>query len=44
MLTRYFSKSFKLGFSGTWTENFQVYLDFEKAEKLEIKMPTSIGS
>ena len=30
-------KSFKLGFSSTWTENFQLYkLDLEKAEEPEI--------
>ena len=28
-----------------WTENFQMFkLDLEKAEELEIKLPTSIGS
>ena len=28
-----------------WTKNFQMYkLDLEKAEKPEIKLPTSIGS
>ena len=38
MLVRLSSKSFKLGFSSTWTKNFQMYkLDLEKAEKLEIK-------
>ena len=31
------SKSFKLGFSSTWTENFQMYkLDLEKAEEMHI--------
>ena len=36
---------FKLGFSSTWTENFQMYkLVLEKAEKPEIKLPTSVGS
>ena len=45
MLVRCCSISFKLGFNNTWTENFQVYkLDLEKAEELEIKLPTSIGS
>ena len=45
MLVRLCSKSFKLGFSITWTENFQVYkLDLEKAEEPEIKLPTFIGS
>ena len=39
------SKSFKLGFNSTWTQNFQMYkLDLEKAEEPEIKLPTSIGS
>ena len=34
-------KSFKLGFSSTWTENFQMYrLDSEMAEEPEIKLPT----
>ena len=38
-------KSFKLGFSSTWTENIQMHkLDLEKAEEPEIKMPTSTGS
>ena len=38
------AKSFKLGFSSTWTENFQLYkLDLEKAEELEIKLPIPIG-
>ena len=35
----------KLGFSSTCTKNFQMFkLDLEKAEELEIKLPTSIGS
>ena len=35
----------KPGFSNTWTVNFQMFkLDLEKAEKPEIKLPTSIGS
>ena len=38
-------KSFKLGFSSTWTENFQMYkLDLEKAEEPETKLPTCTGS
>ena len=38
-------KSFKLGFSSTWTENFQMYtLDLEKAEKSEIRLPTPTGT
>ena len=45
MLVRLCSKSFKLGFNGTWTENFHVYkLDLEKAEEPEIKLPTFVGS
>ena len=44
-LMRLCSKSFKLGFNSTWTENFQMYnLGLEKAEETEIKLPTSIGS
>ena len=35
MLARMYSKSFKLGFSGMWTENFQ---------ELEVKFPTYVGS
>ena len=45
MLVRLCSKSFKQGFSSTWTENFQMFkLDLEKAEEPEIKLPTSVGS
>ena len=45
MLARHCSKSLKLGFSNTLTENFQMYkLDLEKAEESEIKLPTSAGS
>jgi len=45
MLARSCSKSFKIGFNGIWTENFQMYkLGLEKAEEPEIKLPTSIGS
>ena len=41
MLVRLCSKSFKLGYSSTWTENFQMNrLDLEKAEELEIKLST----
>ena len=36
MLARLCSKSFKLGFSSTWTENFQMYkMDLEKAKESE---------
>ena len=45
MLVKLCSKSFKLGFSSTWTKNFQVYkLGLEKAEDPEIKLPTFVGS
>ena len=45
VLARLCWKSFKLGFSSIWTENFQVSkLDLEKAEEPEIKLPTSTGS
>ena len=38
-------KSFKSSFNSMWTENFQMFkLDLEKAEELEIKLPTSVGS
>ena len=41
MLACLCSKSFKLGFSSMWTENFQMYkLDLEKAEEPDIKLPT----
>ena len=39
------SKSFKLGFISTWTENLRMYkLDLEKAEEPEIKLPIPFGS
>ena len=45
MLARLCLKSFKLVFSSTWTENFQLYkLGFKEAEKPEIKLPTFIRS
>ena len=45
MLARLCSKSFKLGFNRTWTENFQMFkLDLEKAEERQIKLPTCTGS
>ena len=45
MLVKKFSKSFKLDFSRMWTEKFQMYkLGLEKAEEVEIKLPTSVGS
>ena len=44
MLVKLCSKSFKLGFSSMWTENFQIYkLGLEKIEELEIKLPTFVG-
>ena len=33
----------KWGFNSTWTKNFQMY-KLEKAQKPEIKMPTSVES
>jgi len=43
MLVRLYSKSFKLGFSITGTENFQMYkLDLEKAEEPKIKLLTLV--
>ena len=45
LLARLWSESFKLGFSSTWTENFQMYrLDLEKAEEPEIILQTFTGS
>ena len=45
LLVRLCSKSFKLGFSSTWTKNFQMFkLNLEKAEKPRIKLPTFVGS
>ena len=45
MLASLCSKSFKLGFSSMWTNNFQRYkLELEKAEESEIKLPTFVGS
>ena len=39
------SKSFKLGFNSSWTENFQTYkLDLEKAEKIETELPIATES
>ena len=41
MLVRLCSKSFKLGFSSMWTQNFQMYkLGFKEAEESETKSPT----
>ena len=45
MLVRLCSKSFKLGFSSMWTENFQMYkMGLEKTEEPEIKLPKFVGS
>ena len=44
-VTKVMLKSFKLGFNGAWTENFQMYkVGLEKAEEPEIKLPTFFGS
>ena len=44
-LVKKFSKFSKPGFNNTWTMNFQMFkLILEKAEKPEIKFPTSVGS
>jgi len=41
MLVRLCSKSYMLGFSIMWTENFQMSnLALEKTDKSEIKLPT----
>ena len=45
MLAKKFSKFSKPGFNSMWIVNFQMFrLDLEKAEELEIKLPTSVGS
>ena len=45
MLAKLCSKSFKLGFSSTWTEIFHMYkLGFKEAEEPEIELPTFVGS
>ena len=45
MLVRLCPRSFKLGFSTVWTENFQMFtLGLEKAEEPEIKLPKFAGS
>ena len=39
------AKSFKLDFSSTWSENFQMYKQgLKKAEEPEMKLPTFAGS
>ena len=45
MLPKLYSKSFKLGFSSMWTENFQMYkLDVEETEEPGIKLSIYVGS
>ena len=45
MLARLCSKSLKLGFSSTWSKNFQISkLGFEEAEESEIELPTFVES
>jgi len=45
MLARLCWKSFKLSFSSTWAETFQMYkLGFKEAREPEIKLPTFFGS
>ena len=45
MLARLCSKSFKLGLSNMWMENFQMYkVDLAKVKGSEIKLPISLGS
>ena len=45
MPVRLCSKSFKLGCSHMWTENFQMYkLGLEKKDRPEIKLPIFVGS
>ena len=45
MLAKQCSKFSKSGFNSTWIMNFQMFkIDLEKAEELEIKLPTSAGS
>ena len=45
MLTKLCLKSFNLGFSSTWTKNFQIYkLGFKEAVEPDIKLPTSTES
>ena len=44
-MLRWISKFSKPRFNSTWTMNFQMFkLDLEKAEELEIKLPTYVGS
>ena len=45
ILAKLCSTSFKLGFSSTWTDNFQIHkLGLAKAEEPQIKFATSTGS
>ena len=44
MLARLYSKSSELGFSSSWTKNFQMYkLSLEMSEEPEIKLLTFVG-
>ena len=43
--TKVMLKILRIGFNGTWTENFQMFkLNLEKAEEPEVKLLTSTGS
>ena len=43
-IAKYCSNFSKPSFNSSWTKNFQMFkLDLEKAEKPEIKLPTSVG-
>ena len=45
MLARLCSKSFMVAYNSTYTKNFQMYkMDFEKADKPEIKYPKTPGA
>ena len=45
MLPRLCSKSFQLGFSSTWSENYQTYnLNLEKVVEPEIKLRSLVGT
>ena len=44
MLPRLCTKSFKLGFSSTWSESYQIYnLNLEKVVEPEIKLQSLVG-
>ena len=45
MLPRLCTKSFKLGFSSTWSESYQIYnLNLEKVVEPEIKLQSLVGT